>query len=158
VRVFFFDTEVREVTHIFETAGGDPARALERAEVAWGGGTRIGASLASVRRRWPHAVGRRTVTLVVSDGLDVGDVGTLEAGMTWLARRSRAVVWLNPLAATRGYEPTCRGMSTALLYVDGLFAFAGPADVTEIARQLERHGATGPVGYEHDFRERGAES
>jgi len=154
VRVFFFDTEIREVTAIFEPAGGDPAGALERAEVAWGGGTQIGASLATLRQRWPHAVDRRTATLVVGDGLDVGEVDDLEAGVTWLARQSRAVVWLNPLAATQGYEPTCRGMATALPYVDGLFAFAGPADVSEIARQLERHGVGGPVGYEHDFRDR----
>lgn len=154
VRVFFFDTDIREVTGIFETAEGDPATALERAEVSWGGGTRIGDALGTLRRRWPHAVGRRTVTLVISDGLDVGEIGDLEDGMAWLARRSRAVVWLNPLAATRGYEPTCRGMAAALPYVDGLFAFAGPADVDEIARQLERRGPGGAVGYEHDFRER----
>jgi uncharacterized protein with von Willebrand factor type A (vWA) domain len=154
VRVFFFDTEIREVTEIFETAEGDPAAALERAEVAWGGGTQIGDSLDTLRRRWPHAVGRRTVTLVISDGLDVGEVETLENGMAWLARRSRAVIWLNPLAATREYEPACRGMAAALPYVDGLFAFAGPADVDEVARQLERRGPGGSVGYEHDFRDR----
>ncbi|MEF8781995.1 MAG: VWA domain-containing protein [Haloarculaceae archaeon] len=154
VRAFFFDTDIREVTGVFETSEGDPATALERAEVAWGGGTRIGDSLDTLRRRWPHAVGRRTVTLVISDGLDVGEIGSLEDGMTWLARRSRAVVWLNPLAATREYEPTCRGMATALPYVDGLFAFAGPADVDEVTRQLERRGPGGSVGYEHDFRDR----
>jgi uncharacterized protein with von Willebrand factor type A (vWA) domain len=155
VRVFFFDTEIREVTGVFEAARGDPVRALERAEVAWGGGTRIGNAVGTLGQRWPDAVGRRTATLVVSDGLDVGEVDVLESEMTWLARRSRAVLWLNPLAATRGYEPTCRGMATALPYVDGLFAFAGPADVAEIARQIERHGIGGPVGYEHDFRDRG---
>jgi uncharacterized protein with von Willebrand factor type A (vWA) domain len=154
VRAFFFDTDIREVTEIFETAAGDPAAALERAEVAWGGGTRIGDSLDTLRRRWPHAVGRRTVTLVISDGLDVGEIGSLEDGMTWLARRSRTVIWLNPLAATREYEPTCRGMAAALPYVDGLFAFAGPADVDEVTRQLERRGPGGNVGYEHDFRDR----
>lgn len=154
VRVFFFDTDIREVTGIVETAEGDPAAALERAEVAWGGGTQIGDSLDTLRRRWPHAVGRRTVTLVISDGLDVGEVETLEDGMAWLARRTRAIIWLNPLAATREYEPTCRGMAAALPYVDGLFAFAGPADVDEVARQLERRGTGGSVGYEHDFRDR----
>jgi hypothetical protein len=45
-------------------------------------------------------------------------------------------------------------MAAALPYVDALFAFAGPADVREVARQLERHGPGGPVGFEHDFRDR----
>jgi hypothetical protein len=154
IRVFFFDTDVREVTDAFERSRGDPVAALARAEVEWGGGTKIGSSLASIRSRWPDAVDRRTVTLVVSDGLDVGDDDSLADGMAWLARRSRAVLWLNPLAASAAYEPTCRGMATARPYVDGLFAFAGSADLAETARQLERYGSGGPVGYEHDFRER----
>ncbi len=152
VRVFLFDTDIREVTDIFERAEGDPSAALAGAEVAWGGGTRIGASLSTLRREWPHAVGRRTVTLVVSDGLDVGEIEDLRQGITWLSGRSRAVVWLNPLAATAGYEPTCRGMATALPYVDGFFAFAGPADVTAVAEHLERHGLDGPAGGGHDVR------
>jgi hypothetical protein len=154
VRVFFFDTDIREVTDVFADSRGDPAAALERAEVAWGGGTRIGDALATLRRRWPDAVDRRTVTLVVSDGLDVGDVDPLERGMAWLSERSRAVVWLNPLAASARYEPTCRGMAASLPYVDGLFAFAGSADLADAARQLERHGSRGSIGYEHDFRDR----
>jgi hypothetical protein len=157
VRVFLFDTDIREVTGVFRDSRGDPAAALERAEVAWGGGTRIGESLGTLRRQWPDAVDRRTVTLVVSDGLDVGAIDDLERGMSWLARRSRAVVWLNPLAASARYEPTCRGMAAALPYVDGLFAFAGSADLSEVARQLARHGTGGPIGYEHDFRDRAVE-
>ncbi|MXR52827.1 VWA domain-containing protein [Halovenus sp. WSH3] len=151
-RVFFFDTEIREVTDAF--AGGDPAAALERAEVDWGGGTRIGASLSTLRRRWPTAVDRRTVSLVISDGLEVGEIDELERGVSWLSRRSKAFVWLNPLAASPSWEPTCRGMAAVEPYLDGLFAFGGPADLDDAARQLARHGPGGPVGYEHDFRDR----
>jgi uncharacterized protein with von Willebrand factor type A (vWA) domain len=154
VRAFFFDTDVREVTETFGETGADPAEALAAAEVDWGGGTRIGASLGTLRRRRPHAVDRRTAAVIVSDGLDVGDVDDLEREMAWLARRAGAVVWLNPLAASASYEPTCRGMAAALPYVDGLFAFAGNDDLREVARQLGRHGARGPVGYRQDFRDR----
>jgi uncharacterized protein with von Willebrand factor type A (vWA) domain len=157
VRAFFFDTDVREVTDAFATAAGDPASALARAEVAWGGGTRIGSSLTAVRERWPDAVDRRAVTLVVSDGLEVGEVDALEREMAWLARRSRAVVWLNPLAASTAWEPTCRGMAAALPYVDALFAFGGDADLADAAEQLTRRGSHGAVGYEYDFRDRGSE-
>ncbi|MGM0591977.1 MAG: vWA domain-containing protein [Halobacteriota archaeon] len=154
VRVFFFDTDIQDVTPIFSRASGDAAAALERAQVEWGGGTRIGESLGSLRRRWPDAVDHRTVTLVVSDGLDVGEVDRLEDELVWLSRRSGPILWLNPLAASVAYEPTCRGMDAALPYIDGLFAFSGSSDLSDIARQLERHGPFGPVGYEHDFRER----
>ena len=154
VRVFFFDTDIREVTEVFASQRGDPAAALERSEVTWGGGTQIGASLATLRDRWPHAVDRQTATVVISDGLDVGEIDDLEDGMAWLARGSGGVVWLNPLAASPRYEPTCRGMAAALPYVDALFAFGGNDDLAEVARQLGRYGPRGPVGYEHDFRDR----
>ena len=151
-RIFLFDTELVEATDAFATASGDPATALRAAEIEWGGGTQIGTALETLRRRYPDAADRRTVVVVVSDGLDVGDDELLESGITWLANRSRAIVWLNPLAVSPRYEPRSRGMATCLPYVDALFGFAEAADVAEAARQLERRGVGGPVGYEYDPR------
>lgn len=149
LRTFFFDTDVREVTAAFdESTVDDVYGALERAETAWGGGTRIGHALATLRQDYPHSVDRTSVVLVISDGLEMGDVDELETGIVWLSRRARTVLWLNPLAASRGYEPTCRGMATALPYVDGLFAFTDVSDVVELASQLERRGSTRLPGYE----------
>ncbi|MFB6107742.1 MAG: VWA domain-containing protein [Haloplanus sp.] len=159
VRTFLFDTDVTEVSDAL--AAPTPAatfRALERAEAAWGGGTQIGAALTTVRERYPTAVDRRTTVLVVSDGMETGDVSALEAGMTWLDRRARRTFWLNPLAAATTYEPTARGMAAALPHVDALFAFADPADVEDMARQLERRGPGGALGYQHDWRHGRAES
>ena len=73
--------------------------------------------------------------------------------LSWLARRGRRLYWLNPLAADEEYEPTARGMAAALPYLDGLFAFAGPEDVIDMAGQLRRLGAGGRVGYEFDSRD-----
>jgi uncharacterized protein with von Willebrand factor type A (vWA) domain len=150
-RVFFFDEDLREVTGALDAPStGRAVEALEDAETAWGGGTRIGGSLARLRETAPDAVDRRTVVFVVSDGLEMDEVSTLERELSWLARRGRRLLWLNPLAAAERYEPAARGMAAALPYVDGLFAFAGPADVAELARQLRRQGAGGRVGYEFD--------
>lgn len=151
-RLFLFDTDLVEATDAVSRAGGDPAGALRAASVEWGGGTRIGHAFETLRRSAPHAVDRRTVVVVVSDGLDVGDPEELEAGVTWLADRSSAVVWLNPLAVSPAFEPTARGMSTVAPYVDGLFGFAEACDLAEAARQIETRGLAGPVGYEHDRR------
>ena len=150
--VFLFDTDLVDATDVFARAAGDPAAALQAAEIEWGGGTQIGAAFETIRQRHPHAVDNRTVVVVVSDGLDVGDGETLSAGITWLARRADAIVWLNPLAVSPTYEPKSRGMATCMPYVDGLFGFADPADLTAAARQIERRGLGGPVGYEHDPR------
>jgi hypothetical protein len=152
-RIFFFDEDVREVTAALDapTAAG-ATDALEAAEAAWGGGTRIGESLRSLRETASDAVDRRTVVFVVSDGLEMGDVDVLERELAWVARRAKRVLWLNPLAASDAYEPTARGMAAALPYLDGLFAFAGPDDVVDLARQLRRYGLGGRIGYEFGAR------
>lgn len=153
VRIFFFDTRVREVTDAFhEPTPALAVAALERAEAEWGGGTRIGHALSTIQSEAPEAVDRDTVTFVISDGLEVGELDVLAEGMSWLSRRSAAVLWLNPLAASPQYEPTCRGMEIALPYVNGVFAFAAPGDITEIARQIERQGLYGTLGFEYDPR------
>ncbi|MFB6254237.1 MAG: VWA domain-containing protein [Halobacteriaceae archaeon] len=154
VRIFFFDTDIKEVTDIFRSKGGDPSAALENAEIEWGGGTRIGKSLQTLNDEWPYAIDRQTITLVISDGLEVGDVATLKTGMSWMARRSAGILWLNPLATSTQYEPTCQGMQIATQYIDGLFAFGGNEDIAEIARQLEQHTVSRQIGYQHDFRDR----
>jgi len=152
-RVFFFDDHVREVTaHLDAPTAEDALAALERAETEWGGGTRIGHAVETVRQEHPEAVDRNTVVFVMSDGLEVGEIDRLEGGMAWLSRRAAAVLWLNPLAASPEYEPACRGMAAALPYVDGLFAFADAGDVAEMARQLRLQGPGGAVGYEQDPR------
>ena len=155
VRIFFFDTRVREVTDAFQApTPGAALDALEAAEAAWGGGTRIGRAIDAVRRDHPDAVDRDTTAIVISDGLEVGEIELLESGMSWLSARAAAVLWCNPLAASPEYEPTCRGMAASVPYVDGLFAFTGADDVAEMARQLGQRGPRGPVGYEYDGRQR----
>jgi len=152
-RIFLFDDDVRDVTAAFD--GGttrDALGALRDAETAWGGGTRIGHAVGEVRKRYADAVDRRTAVLILSDGLEMGDVSTLETGMAWLSRTAATVLWLNPLATAPDYEPLADGMAAALPSVDGLFAFAGPEDIEELARQLSRHGTGGQIGYEHDPR------
>lgn len=150
VRVFFFDTSLREVTAQFDEPSSDRAiAALERAETEWGGGTRIGDAILTLRTDYPDAVDRETAVLVISDGLEVGELDLLERGITWLSTRADSVLWLNPLAIDSEYEPTCRGMAIASPFVDGLFGFARPSDFEEIARQLSLRGVHGRIGYEY---------
>lgn len=149
--LLLFDCEVRDVTDAFDApTTADALRELQRAETAWGGGTRIGHAVETVRDEYPTAVDHRTVAVVVGDGLETGDVSTLEACTTWLARRARAVLWRNPLATSPASGPTAAGMAAALPFVDGLVAFTGVGDLEAVARRLTRYGAGGRVGLEHD--------
>ncbi len=88
----------------------------------WGGGTRIGASLKTFNDGYAaQALNSRAVVMIVSDGYDTGAPEELAGEMKRLAKRTRRIVWINPLIAWRGYEPTAQGMQAALPHVD-LFA------------------------------------
>jgi len=87
----------------------------------WSGGTRIGECLAAFAEQWlDELVDGRTVVLILSDGLDRGDVGPLAGAMRAIHGRALRVLWLNPLAGDSRYEPTVRAMAAAMPYVDRL--------------------------------------
>jgi uncharacterized protein with von Willebrand factor type A (vWA) domain len=153
VRTFFFDTEIAEVSaHLAEPSPERAVDALVGAETAWGGGTQIGRSLATLRRTHPYAVDRETIVFIVSDGLEVGELDLLDREMVTLSTAAAGVLWLNPLATAPSYEPTCQGMATARQSLDGLFAFGEPGDLDEVARQVSQRGLTGAIGYKYDGR------
>jgi uncharacterized protein len=132
---FVFHTRLVHVSSALRER--DVARAVDRLALmaqGIGGGTRIGESLADFNR-WHAArvINSRTAVVLVSDGYDTGEPEQLGAEMQRLARRSRRIVWLNPLLGWRDYEPTARGMQAALPYVD-LFA---PAHNLESLAALE---------------------
>ena len=128
---FVFSTELRCVTDALR-AGSVPPLAE-----AWGGGTRIGDSLAAFLRLYgARCLGTQTLALIASDGLDVGDVPVLRDAMRELHRRSAGIVWLNPLLETPGYEPSAAGMRAALPYVS-TFAWADdPAGFSRLAETV----------------------
>ncbi|HEX4966721.1 MAG TPA: VWA domain-containing protein [Thermoanaerobaculia bacterium] len=87
----------------------------------WSGGTKIGECLAEfVKYDLDERVNGRTIVIVLSDGLDRGDVAPLAEAMRAIRARARRVLWLNPLAGDARYEPTARAMAAALPFVDRL--------------------------------------
>jgi uncharacterized protein with von Willebrand factor type A (vWA) domain len=136
VNVFIFSTELREVTRALRSAARVRQHQLAGIGEAWGGGTRIGASLSAfVVRYASRLLTPETVTIVYSDGLDAGDVGRLERAMREIRRRSAAVIWVNPLVGTPGYTPSARGMSAALPYVDALVGTGDVASLLDLIKQ-----------------------
>lgn len=120
VEVFAFGTRLTRLTEVLDA--NDPDRALAAAArrvVDWDSGTRIGASLDQLLRTWGRrGILRGAVVLVVSDGLERGDVDLLARSMDRVHRQAHAVVWVNPLKVDPRYEPLARGMAAALPSVD----------------------------------------
>jgi uncharacterized protein len=120
--IFAFNTELVRLTPFLRPGRIDLA--LERLSTRvpdWSGGTRIGECLAEFAQRYLDSlVDSRTVVLILSDGLDRGDVTPLASAMRAIHARARRVLWLNPLAGDERYAPTARAMAAALPYVDRL--------------------------------------
>lgn len=131
IEAFTFSTALQRVTReVRRAATGEPRR-LTHLQYAWAGGTSIGQCLRDFLRRYgQRTIGRDTVVMILSDGLDVGQPEVLREAMRELRRRSAAVVWLNPLIATPGYEPTAAGMSAARPFVT---TFSSANDARELA-------------------------
>lgn len=132
--VFAFNTALVRLTPWLRAGRAEAVLArLAGAVPDWSGGTRIGECLAQLVERHQERIDGRTVVLVLSDGLDRGEVAPVVPAMAALARRARRVIWLNPLAGGAGYEPTARAMAAALPYVDHLL----PAhDIASLERLL----------------------
>jgi uncharacterized protein with von Willebrand factor type A (vWA) domain len=128
---FTFSTALMRVTQEVRRAAAGERQHLQLHH-AWGGGTTIGACLDQFLRRFgERLLSRETVVIIASDGLDVGNVEVLRDAMSSLARRAAAILWLNPLIETPGYEPAASGMSAARPFVT---TFAAVNDAGALAR------------------------
>jgi uncharacterized protein with von Willebrand factor type A (vWA) domain len=135
VEVFTFSTGLQRVTDEVRRAAAGEVRRLDRLHHAWAGGTAIGACLRDFLRRFgERMVGRDTVVMIASDGLDVGMPDVLRDAMRELHRRSAGVVWLNPLLDTEGYEPTAAGMRAARPYVTNFASINDQAGLVRLSR------------------------
>lgn len=120
VETFVFGTRLTCITRQLKRRDVDDAvRDVTRSVQDWSGGTRIGDALHGFNRDWARRVlGRGAVVLVISDGWDRGDAGTLEVEMDRLQRSCHRLIWLNPLLGSPDYRPLTIGMKTALPYID----------------------------------------
>lgn len=104
----------------------DPEAALRAAATAvpdFSGGTRLGETLRVFLDRWgQRGMARGSVVVVFSDGWERGETVDLGEQMHRLRRLARAVIWANPHAGHRGYQPVQSGIVAALPHVDRLVA------------------------------------
>lgn len=97
----------------------------------------MGDSLAQLRVQ--HArrlVGRRTLVLLVSDGLDTGAPEVLDPELAWLRRHCGRLMWLNPLLRFDGYAPTARGATALHRQAHGMLAIHNLSRLQDLAGSL----------------------
>lgn len=134
---FAFHTRL---VHIGETMR-EPSRRKLREKMAmisagWDGGTRIDKSLEAFNRHYARNIlGSRSIVIIVSDGYDTGEPDELCRQLHRIKRRSRRLIWLNPLLGLENYTPSTRCIMAVLPLID---TFA-PAHNLESLGALEQH-------------------
>ncbi|MEZ5661923.1 MAG: VWA domain-containing protein [Burkholderiaceae bacterium] len=135
---YAFGTRLTDLRSAFRLRDTD--QMLDSANRAIGdfaGGTRLGQSLAVLRSEHSRAlVGRRTVVLLISDGLDTGDREQLDSELQWIKRHCRQLVWLNPLLRFDGYAPLAQGAQTLHHHADAMLAIHNLQRLEELAAAM----------------------
>ena len=138
LEVFVFGTRLTRITRQLRIRSPDAAlRRVAEKVVDWSGGTRIGESLHELNRRWVRRTIRSgAIVLLVSDGWERGDPALLAREMGTLRRSCHRLLWIDPLAARAGFEPTTVGLQAALPFIDELVPAASVASLEELAARL----------------------
>jgi uncharacterized protein with von Willebrand factor type A (vWA) domain len=112
-------------------------REVSNVVVDWSGGTRIGEAIKNFNFVWARRVLRPgAVVLIISDGWDRGDVELLKREMARLRRNVYRIIWLNPLLATRDYQPLTQGLQAALPFVDDFLPAHNLVSLEDLGRRL----------------------
>jgi uncharacterized protein with von Willebrand factor type A (vWA) domain len=136
--IFFFSTELSRATIHFDVSDVNSAISrIPELTSNWGGGTRIGHCLRIFNESYAkRMLSTRDIVIIFSDGWDRGEIDVLETQMARLKRKTYKIIWLNPLMGSADYQPICRGMRTALPYVDSFLPMDTPRDLAILGRML----------------------
>ena len=149
VKVFLFGTRLTNVTRELQHHDIDEAvNKVSSAVKDWSGGTRIGATLREFNYKWARRVmAQGADVLLMTDGLERGDVAELSAEMQRLRRSAKHIVWLNPLLRFDRFEARAAGIRAMMPHVDEFRPVHSLDSLGDLAQTLGKK-----MGPEHDPR------
>ncbi len=132
---YLFHTRLMRVTDALRDH--DTLRAAGRLSLmaeGFGGGTDISGSLERFLNGYgARALNGRTVVVILSDGYCSSDPQALGNVLARIRRKTRRIVWLNPLKGWQNYQPIAAAMQAAEPYLDAHL----PANTLEALAALE---------------------
>jgi uncharacterized protein with von Willebrand factor type A (vWA) domain len=141
VEVFVFSTQMQRITRQLEKAKSPSERLrLNRLGQAWGGGTSIGENLLQLEQQYGGLIRGDSIVIVASDGLDTGATEILDLALRKIHQRSAALIWLNPLLNSKGYDPSANCMKVALPYLDRFCTAQNPEEFAQLTHRLKMRG------------------
>ena len=138
VESFLFSTRMLHITAALKAKGlTSTLKTLAQQADAWSSGTRIGECFQTFNHTHAKRVlARNSIVVVLSDGLDTGDPEMFKQELSQIKRRTRKVVWLNPLLGMDNYEPITRGLSAALPLIDVFVSAHNLQSLLELEKHL----------------------
>jgi len=122
IETLVFSTALHKVSEILNNNEFDKAFKIISERVPhWSGGTTIGSCLQDFTENYGHGMlDKKTIVLILSDGWDTGKPKVMKEAMKTIYKKSKKVIWLNPLAGSPDFSPEALGLKTALPYIDVL--------------------------------------
>jgi uncharacterized protein with von Willebrand factor type A (vWA) domain len=102
-------------------------------------GTQLGSCLDELNTQYGKLmIGKRTVVLLITDGLDTGSSEILHDALTKLKRQSKSILWLNPLMRYEAYQPIASGPAELAKVADKMIAIHNLQSLQELSKHLEQ--------------------
>jgi len=140
IETFVFSTALHRVSEILDNNEFEVAFDIISERVPhWSGGTTIGSCLHNFTNNFGHRLlDKKTIVLILSDGWDTGEPETMKEAMRTIYKKSKKVIWLNPLAGSPDFSAEVIGMKTALPYIDVLASAHNLDSLKEVMQQLHK--------------------
>lgn len=122
IETFVFSTALHRVSEILDNHEFDKAfDTISDRVPQWSGGTTIGSCLNDFTQEYGYGMlDKKTIVIILSDGWDTGAPDLMKGAMQRIYKKSKKVIWLNPLAGSNDFSPDALGLKTSLPYIDVL--------------------------------------
>ncbi len=117
---FTFSTELTHITPMLrENNESEILKQIGSEVTAWSSGTKIGDCLTTFLSDYGSKfLSQKHIVVILSDGLETGNVAQLRESVRTIRRKCKTLVWLNPLKGMEGYQPIQKGMVNVMPHLD----------------------------------------
>ncbi len=117
---FTFSTELTHVTPMLRQNNEQQIlQQIGKNVHSWSSGTKIGESLTEFIASYGNKfLSQKHIVVVLSDGLETGNVSVLKEAVRTIRRKCKTLIWLNPLKGMVGYQPIQKGMVNVMPHLD----------------------------------------
>lgn len=117
---FTFSTELTHITPMLrENNEKEIVKKIGKGVHSWSSGTKIGESLTEFLSVYGSKfLSQKHIVVILSDGLETGNVTQLKEAVQTIHRKCKTLVWLNPLKGMKDYQPIQKGMVNVMPHLD----------------------------------------